>query len=75
MVGNAWEWTEDCWHDSYEGAPADGSARVDGDCTWRSVRSGSWYYVHHQNTSAWRGRQLADQFGYFVGMRVVREIE
>ena len=26
MVGNVWEWTEDCWHDSYNGAPTDGSA-------------------------------------------------
>ena len=24
MLGNAWEWTEDCWNDSYAGAPSDG---------------------------------------------------
>ena len=24
--GNVWEWCEDIWHDSYEGAPADGTA-------------------------------------------------
>ena len=26
MAGNVWEWTEDCWHGSYSGAPTDGSA-------------------------------------------------
>ncbi len=25
LHGNVWEWTEDCWHDDYAGAPADGS--------------------------------------------------
>ena len=26
MHGNVWEWVEDCWNDSYEGAPDDGGA-------------------------------------------------
>ena len=30
--GNVWEWVEDCWNDSYSGAPADGSAWTTGDC-------------------------------------------
>ena len=29
MLGNAWQWTQDCWHPSYVGAPADGSAWMD----------------------------------------------
>jgi len=42
MVGNAWEWVEDCWHGNYQGAPADGSAWAgDKDCD-RGVRGGSW---------------------------------
>ena len=28
--GNVWEWVEDCWHDSYRGAPTDGSAWTSG---------------------------------------------
>jgi formylglycine-generating enzyme required for sulfatase activity len=43
MHGNVWEWVEDPWHDSYEGAPADGSPWVkDGDASRRVVRGGSW---------------------------------
>ena len=26
VSGNAWEWTQDCWNESYVGAPSDGSA-------------------------------------------------
>ena len=42
MVGNVWEWTEDCWNESYHGAPADGSAWTSGDCSRRVVRGNSW---------------------------------
>ena len=42
MVGNVWEWTEDCYHANYQGAPADGSAWTSGDCTLRVLRGGSW---------------------------------
>jgi formylglycine-generating enzyme required for sulfatase activity len=43
MEGNVWEWVEDIWHDSYEGAPADGSAWLQGDASYRVVRGGSWH--------------------------------
>jgi formylglycine-generating enzyme required for sulfatase activity len=32
-AGNVWQWVEDCYHDSYDGAPADGSAWTIRDCT------------------------------------------
>lgn len=41
-AGNVWEWVEDCWHDSYHGAPTDGSAWVSGGCATRVLRGGSW---------------------------------
>ena len=44
VMGNVWEWVEDCWHESYAGAPADGGAwTVGGDCERRVLRGGSWY--------------------------------
>jgi formylglycine-generating enzyme required for sulfatase activity len=41
-AGNVWEWVEDCWHVTYEGAPTDGSAWVNGGCSLRVHRGGSW---------------------------------
>lgn len=42
MGGGVDQWVEDCWHKNYEGAPSDGSAWLDGDCSSRVIRSGSW---------------------------------
>ena len=39
--GNVWEWTQDCWNDSYNGAPRDGSAWESGNCSRRVLRGGS----------------------------------
>ncbi|MDB9343410.1 formylglycine-generating enzyme family protein [Nodularia spumigena CS-586/05] len=47
MHGNVWEWCQDHGHDSYEGAPTDGSAwqdAKDNDNDYRMLRGGSWYY-------------------------------
>lgn len=41
-IGNVWEWMEDCWNETYVGAPTDGSAWTGGDCDWGVLRSGSW---------------------------------
>jgi formylglycine-generating enzyme required for sulfatase activity len=41
--GNVWEWVEDCYHESYDGAPTDGTAwTTGGDCSRRVIRGGSW---------------------------------
>jgi formylglycine-generating enzyme required for sulfatase activity len=42
MGGGVDQWVEDCWHRNYQGAPADGSPWVDGDCVSHVIRSGSW---------------------------------
>ncbi len=42
-VGNVWEWVEDCWQESYCGAPEDGNVWISGgECDSRVWRSGSW---------------------------------
>jgi formylglycine-generating enzyme required for sulfatase activity len=41
--GNVSEWVEDCWHDSYAGAPSDGSAwTTAGDCSSLARRFLGW---------------------------------
>lgn len=42
MGGGVDQWVEDCWHKNYQGAPADGSAWIEEDCTAHVIRSGSW---------------------------------
>jgi len=49
MLGNVWEWVADNYHDSYVGAPTDGSA-WQGDSALRVLRGGSW------NNSPWNVR-------------------
>jgi len=55
MHGNLWEWVEDCYHDNYDAAPADGKPRTEGaDCNGRVVRGGSWGTVPNMLRSAFR---------------------
>jgi formylglycine-generating enzyme required for sulfatase activity len=42
MLGNVWEWTEDCQAVLWRNAPTDSSARVDGKCSERAYRGSSW---------------------------------
>jgi formylglycine-generating enzyme required for sulfatase activity len=42
MMGNTWEWVEDCYVDNLADVPADGQARTSGDCSQRAVRGGAW---------------------------------
>ena len=42
MHGNVWQWVEDCYEDSYSGAPTDGSAVTSTACGRRVLRGGSW---------------------------------
>ncbi len=72
--GNEWEWLQDCWNPSHRGAPSDGSARLDGDCQFRVIRSGSWYYFSKNMRSAWRFKNDARVKSYGIGMRVLREL-
>ena len=74
MHGNIWEWVEDCWTPSHQGAPADGRARLDGDCRNRVMRGGSWYYFSKNARSTWRFKNDARVKSYGIGMRVVREL-
>ena len=43
VLGNVGEWVEDCWNETYEGAPDDGSSWRDGDCAIPILRGASWH--------------------------------
>jgi formylglycine-generating enzyme required for sulfatase activity len=73
MIGNVWEWTEDCWNDSYEGAPANGSAWTS-PCNSRVVRGGSWNLDGVPVRSAIRGGVSSDNRVFNLGFRVARTL-
>lgn len=75
MHGNVWEWCQDTWHDSYQGAPNNGSAWVDNgnDNQTRLLRGGSWINnpedcrsAYRNNNDLSRGRHIDD-----IGFRIV----
>ncbi len=73
MLGNVWEWVEDCYHDSYAGAP-DGSAWVTKPCAARVIRGGSWVYIPRSVRSANRGKYAAKTRNFYLGFRVARDL-
>jgi formylglycine-generating enzyme required for sulfatase activity len=72
MAGNVWEWVEDCYVDTYDGAPTDGSARTDGDCGSRVLRGGSWSGNPGYIRSAARLRLDPGVRLNFIGLRLGR---
>jgi formylglycine-generating enzyme required for sulfatase activity len=73
--GNVWEWVEDCWHDTYQGAPADGSAWTtacrDGR---RVIRGGSWGVSLRYLRAAYRGRDTTGSRDDKLGFRLARTL-
>jgi formylglycine-generating enzyme required for sulfatase activity len=73
MLGNLWEWTQDCWNESYVGAPQDGAAWSTGKCDLRVIRAGSFATLPWLLRSATRTR-VPDKPNNDVGFRVARTL-
>jgi formylglycine-generating enzyme required for sulfatase activity len=79
MLGNAWQWTADCWHPSYKDAPDDGSAWTAKDCDQRVIRGGSWRNLPVFIRSAARaaaagGGGEGNDYSGLAGFRVARDL-
>ena len=75
MLGNVWEWTADHWHETYEGAPTDGSAWINSDRdagAGRVIRGGSWIGFARICRSAYRYRYDPDRRYSSLGFRCAR---
>jgi formylglycine-generating enzyme required for sulfatase activity len=72
MLGSVWEWTEDCWHEDYVGAPTDGSAWMAGEwCEqYHAMRGGSFFnspwVLRPASRTLWQSNQPADNIGFRV---------
>ena len=79
MLGNAWQWTADCWHLNYVGAPGNGSAWVTGgDCKKHVLRGGSWDNLPIFVRAATRSGGTADggeyDYSSLAGFRIARNL-
>jgi formylglycine-generating enzyme required for sulfatase activity len=74
VVGNVWQWTQDCYEKNYAGAPIDGRA-AEGDMTCLRVdRGGSWGYPTWLLRPAARERNPRDFRDMMLGFRVARTV-
>ena len=73
MHGNVRELTEDCWSDTYEGAPADGLAWREGECKDIVLRGGSWYSSEKSLRSTHRSKANAEYRYTSSGFRLVQQ--
>ncbi len=74
MLGNAWEWVEDCWNEGYAGAPETAQARVTGSCGERVFRGGAWDSKPTLVRVAYRDRESKGDCHDNLGFRVVRSL-
>ncbi len=76
MHGNVWEWVQDCYDTGYFGAPTNGAASTQGDCSRRVLRGGYWGDSSERLRSAdriWLGIRPLDRYHYY-GFRVARTL-
>ena len=78
LLGNAWQWTEDCWHPNYIHAPDDGRAWTEKNCEKHVIRGGSWSSLPVLVRSASRSFSTSDGGDYdnssLTGFRVARDL-
>ena len=77
MHGNVREWTQDCWHRSYDGAPTNGQAwegANGGDCDRRVVRGGSWLLNPGNLRAASRHYARVSTRFDLLGLRLVQDL-
>lgn len=72
MLGNVWEWVQDCWVADYAGAPQDARAQLNGDCSVRVLRGGGWNSEAAYVRFAVRGAYVPDLNDPSNGFRLAR---
>ena len=75
LTGNVWEWTADCYAESYDGAPVSGEPRQGAEGCDRVTRGGSWFYPPSYQRSAYRSPNGHESRDVDVGFRVARVVE
>lgn len=74
VLGNLWEWTLDCYNDSYAGIPSDGSAHIYRGCGQKVIRGGSWVMPPREIRAANRWRTYPAGPSDDIGLRLARDL-
>ena len=74
VLGNVYEWVQDCWNKNYDGAPRDGGAWERGDCSLRVARGGSWGNAPRNLRAANRVRNSSGNRYDILGFRIARTL-
>jgi formylglycine-generating enzyme required for sulfatase activity len=74
VIGNVWEWVEDCYAMPYPARPVDGSAQRAAGCDRHGVRGGSWRTDIRRQRPAFRGRDEPELISNIFGLRVARDL-
>ena len=72
VIGNVWEWTEDCFYGDYASAKLETASRSAEVCSARTVRGGDWFSTESSLRPAVRAKASADVHYDDIGFRVVR---
>jgi formylglycine-generating enzyme required for sulfatase activity len=74
MLGNVWQWVQDCSHADYAGAPGTEGVWAGGDCSGHMVRGGAWFQAPDTVRSAARAADRSDFVIGDIGFRVGRPL-
>jgi formylglycine-generating enzyme required for sulfatase activity len=74
MIGNVYEWVEDCYSHILDTAPTNGSPLEVAGCGQHVLRGAAWYSDPGRITGRYRAYQKPDRRDYVVGFRVARSL-
>ena len=72
MLGNVMQWTADCWHENYNGAPTDGTPWTTGTCELRVIRGSESDHGPQDTRSGVRTHGGADSYDPYLGFRLAQ---
>ncbi|MBL8668307.1 MAG: SUMF1/EgtB/PvdO family nonheme iron enzyme [Rhodospirillales bacterium] len=79
VLGNVWQWTNDCWNENYVGAPKDGGTWATGNCDRRVMRGGCWsnspVFVRSATRVSGDGGGRNYDYATYVGFRLARTLQ
>ena len=75
IIGNVWEWVEDCYVMTYLDSQTTQAAQVVHGCDRRGVRGGAWSTVVNRQRPEFRGRDPVDLTTQIFGTRIARDLE